>query len=575
MLAAVTVAAYWGVWRCGFVNFDDQTYVFENPRVTAGLSLANVQWALTTGECANWHPLTWLSLMLDASLFGPGPRGFHAVNLGWHVMNVVLLFGVLRQFTGKMWRSACVAGLFAIHPVHVESVAWISERKDVLSVFFGLLALGAYGAFARTGRRRWYVGSIVSFGLSLMAKPMLVTLPCLLLLLDVWPLGRLKGSTPPSSEENPERPINQFGAARLIVEKLPFVLLTITSCVVTFQVQRAGGALNTDVALGDRLANAVLAYGWYLKMLFLPTDLAVFYPHPKTQLSWSAIAVSAAVLTIMTAVAVTLWKRVSFVATGWFWFLGTLVPVIGIIQVGMQQRADRYLYLPAIGIYVLVVWSAAIVVGRTNLLRRSAAVLMVMTLVWLGLRTQIQTRVWRDGITLWTNALRASDTDPKPQIQLARALHAAGELEQAKIHYEAALKLSSTSPQFHIDYGGLLLQQDQVATAIPHFRRALDIAPQNARAMGLLGLASWRNGDWESADTWLQQAVSQEPDWSRPYFWLGQLRLDQKREAEAVEYFRKAILLNPKSTSARKELARAEQLLRDHTDQSPAQGETN
>ncbi len=567
MLAAVTVAAYWGVWTCGFVNFDDQVYVFENPHVTTGLSLANLQWALTTGEGANWHPLTWLSLMLDASLFGPGPRGFHAVNLGWHVANVLLLFGVLRQFTGAMWRSACVAGLFAIHPVHVESVAWISERKDVLSVFFGLLALSAYGAFVRTGCRRWYVGSILSFGSSLLAKPMLVTLPCLLLLLDVWPLGRLKGSTPPSSEESIERSITQLSAGRLILEKLPFALLTIISCIVTFQVQRAGGALNTDVALGDRLANAVLAYGWYLKMLFLPTDLAVFYPHPKAQLSWSAIAVSAAVLTTITAVAITLWKRVAFVATGWFWFLGTLVPVIGIIQVGMQQRADRYLYLPAIGIYFLVVWSAAIVVGRTNLLRRSAAVLMVMTLVWLAVRTQIQTRVWRDGVTLWTNALRVSETDSKPQIQLARALHAVGELEQAEIHYQAALKLSSTSPQFHVDYGGLLLQQEQVAAAIPHFRRALEIAPKNSRAMGLLGFALWRNAEWESAETWLQQAVSQEPEWSRPYFWLGQLRLDQKRVAEAVEYFQKAILANPKSTSARKELARAEQLLRDRTDQ--------
>ena len=560
ILAAFTVAAYWGVWTCGFVNFDDQIYVYENPHVTTGLSLANVQWALTTGECANWHPLTWLSLMLDATLFGPGPLGFHASNLGWHVANVLLLFCVLKQFTRQVWRSACVAALFAVHPVHVESVAWISERKDVLSMFFGLLALGAYGAFVRTGRVRWYVGSIVSFGCSLMAKPMLVTLPCLLLLLDVWPLGRLKGSAQRAPDESTERPISQFGTLRLIVEKLPFVVLTVISCVVTLQVQRAGGALGLHVALSDRLANAVLAYGWYLKMLFVPKDLSVFYPHPTVQLSWSVVAASAAGLTVMTALAIALWKRAPFVRTGWFWFLGMLVPVIGIIQVGTQQRADRYLYLPAVGIYLLVVWSGAIAVGRIAPLRRAVTCLMVVTLVWLAIRTQIQTRVWRNSVTLWANALRVSDGDARSRTQLAQSYQRAGDREQARIHYQAAFQLIPSEPHLNVNYGLFLVQEDQFAAAIPHFHRALKRAPQDSRAMGFLGFALWRSGDLDQAELWLRQAMAQDPTWSRPYYWFGQMRLEQKRNAEAVEFLRKAVLVDPMWGLARKELARVEQL---------------
>lgn len=570
ILAAVTVAAYWGVWTCGFVNFDDQIYVYENPHVTTGLSLANIQWALTTGECANWHPLTWLSLMLDAKLFGPGPMGFHASNLGWHVANVLLLFCVLRQFTGQVWRSACVAALFAVHPVHVESVAWISERKDVLTMFFGLLALGTYGEFVRTGRVRWYVGSIVSFGCSLMSKPMLVTLPCLLLLLDVWPLGRLKGSAPQSSDESKERPIAQFGALRLIIEKLPFVVLTIISCVVTLQVQRAGGALDLHVAFVDRLANAVLAYGWYLKMLFVPKDLSVFYPHPTVRLAWSAAAASGVGLTIMTALTVALWKRAPFVRTGWFWFLGLLVPVIGLIQVGTQQRADRYLYLPAVGIYLLVVWSGAIAVGRIAPLRRAVTFLMVVTLAWLAIRTQIQTRVWRNSVTLWANALRVSGGDARSRTQLAQSYQRAGEREQARMHYQKAFKLIPSEPHLNLNYGLFLVQEDQFATAIPHFQLVLKRVPHDSRAMGFLGFALWRSGDLDHAETWLRQAIAQDPTWSRPYYWFGQMRLEQKRHAEAVEFLRKAVQADPMWELARKELARVEQLLRDHTDGSSA-----
>ncbi len=567
ILAAFTVTAYWGVWTCGFVNFDDQIYVYENPRVTTGLSLANIQWALTTGECANWHPLTWLSLMLDATLFGPGPMGFHASNLGWHVVNVLLLFGVLKQFTGQVWRSACVAALFAVHPVHVESVAWISERKDVLSMFFGLLALGTYGAFVRTDRVRWYVGSIVSLGCSLMAKPMLVTLPCLLLLLDVWPLGRLKGVAQQSSEGSTEQPTAQFSASRLILEKLPFVVLTIISCVVTLQVQRAGGALSLHLTLSDRLANAVLAYGWYLKMLFVPKDLSVFYPHPTSQLSWSAVAASAAVLTVITALTVALWKRAPFVRTGWFWFLGMLVPVIGLIQIGAQQRADRYLYLPGVGIYLLVVWCGALAVDRIAPLRRVMTFLMVVTLAWLAIRTQLQTRVWRNSVTLWANALRVSGGDARSRTQLAQSYQRAGEREQARMHYQEAFKLIPLEPHLNLNYGLFLVQEDQFATAIPHFQLVLKRDPHDSRAMGFLGFALWRSGDLDQAEAWLRNAMAQDPAWSRPYYWFGQMRLEQKRNAEAVEFLRKAVQADPMWGLARKELARVEQLRRDNTDQ--------
>lgn len=295
-LVVLTIAAYWGVWANGFVNWDDQQYVYENPHVISGLSWTNFVWAWTTSACSNWHPLTWLSLMLDASLFGRGPAGFHVTNLALHVANVVLLFSVLRQFTEEVRISACAAAMFAVHPGHVESVAWISERKDVLCFFFGLLALRAYGQFAEKLKLRFYFGSLTAFAASLLAKPMLVTFPFLLILLDHWPLKRLlyvgeSDSTilPPNGSTTAVSTIGSLDNRRfprLLAEKLPFFLLSALSCLITYQVQQAGGAVESHLALQFRLANAVIAYGNYVSCVLIPADFSVFYPHARTSISW-------------------------------------------------------------------------------------------------------------------------------------------------------------------------------------------------------------------------------------------------------------------------------------------------
>ena len=336
----------------GFVNYDDPDYVTANAQVQGGITVAGIRWALTSGVASNWHPLTWMSHQLDVTLFGLDPRGHHATSVLWHALNAALAFLALRRLTGSVWRSAFCAALFAWHPLRVESVAWVSERKDVLSGFFFFAVLWLYAGYVR--RRRdglpWlaaYVATLAAFALGLMAKPMLVTLPCLLLLLDFWPLRRVELARGAGSTW-----------ARLVLEKLPFFVFVIASAAVTYHVQKAGGSVTAQLSLGDRLGNAVIAVVRYLGTFLLPVDLAVLYPHPG---SWPARKVVAALLVVggLTAAAVWQLRRRPWIAVGWFWFLGTLVPVIGLVQVGLQSMADRYTYLTIIGVQVAAGWSLA------------------------------------------------------------------------------------------------------------------------------------------------------------------------------------------------------------------------
>ena len=378
ILALVTGAVFLPVAWNDFVNYDDPDYVTANAHVQGGLNWKNVAWAFTTGHASNWHPITWLSHMLDYQFFGPQPAGHHLVNAAFHVMNTLLLFLLLARMTTAIWRSALVAGLFALHPLHVESVAWISERKDVLSAFFWMLTILAYAGYVSrleprqtdsplqkvkrirsTPASLFYALSLTFFVMGLMSKPMMVTLPFVLLLLDYWPLERaaLNNLHGKESVSTKSKSTSIRGLPWLFLEK-PFVILSGVSCYVTFVVQRKGGAVSTSISIGARIANALVAYARYIGKFLWPEKLSVLYPHPGSWPAWQVAAAGILVLVLCLS-AVILARRRPYIAVGWFWFFGTLVPMIGLVQVGVQSMADRYTYVPLIGLLIVLVWGVA------------------------------------------------------------------------------------------------------------------------------------------------------------------------------------------------------------------------
>ncbi|MGE5799469.1 MAG: glycosyltransferase family 39 protein, partial [Syntrophaceae bacterium] len=386
VLALVTLAVFWQVRDHEFINLDDEQYVTQNPHVRAGLKAGGLAWAFTTTHASNWHPLTWLSHMLDSQLFGMNPAGHHLVNLLFHVANTLLLFLVLNRMTQALWQSAAVAFLFALHPLHVESVAMVAERKDVLSTFFLLLTLWAYFVYTRSPGIVRMIPVVAFFALGLLSKPMLVTLPFVLLLLDYWPLGRTaapertiphplptpgvespgkkkKQKKKQTGESPPAPPVREEPSAAaaipwaLVTEKIPLFVLTILSSIMTFHAQLTGGAMSSldDIPLLKRLGNALISYASYIVKTVFPQGLAVFYPYPASLPAWQVLG-SAALIGAITFFAVRFRKRIPYALVGWLWYLGTLVPVIGIVQVGMQSMADRYTYVPHIGLFIAVVW---------------------------------------------------------------------------------------------------------------------------------------------------------------------------------------------------------------------------
>lgn len=560
-IVLVTLAAYALIWKCDFVNFDDGDYSFDNVNIKTGLTADNIQWAWTSIEHANWIPLTWMSLMLDASVYGVDPVGFHATNLILHIVNALLLFEVLRVMTGRIHLSGCVALLFAVHPVHVESVAWVAERKDVLSMLFGLVAMLAYAHFTmadtRTRGRWWYGISGAAFLCSLLSKQMFVTLPCLLVLLDVWPLRRVKLVGDASI-----RPEKQVRAAWLFLEKVPFLVLTAVFCVVAMYAQKSAGAMDglEHLTLEQRLANATVAYLHYLRMLYWPGGLAIFYPHPQAGIPQMMLAASGAMLGAITATAVCLWKRAPFLATGWFWFLGTLVPVIGLVQIGVQQRADRYLYLPAIGVYVVTVWILGMLVARIRSMPRVPIALGSVVLVVLTATTFLQVGHWRNSIRLWQHANTVTqDHHVLPHTQLACAYNDARLDDKAGQLFRQGLELWPEDYTLNANYGLNLIRRQEYENAVQYLRKAAELDPANSVIETLLGWALWKSGALVEADETLHLAIEHDPRTVRSYYLLGRIRLEQDQIASAREFFERALQADPTYDLARQYLAQIEQ----------------
>jgi Tfp pilus assembly protein PilF len=565
LLALGTAAIYLPITQHPFINFDDMDYIVGNPHVTSGLSATNLVWAFTTNDQANWHPLTWLSHQTDCALFGLNAGAHHAVSLLYHVLNTLLLFIFLRSATGALWRSAFVAALFAWHPMHVESVAWASERKDVLSTFFWLLALLAYLHYARRAAgggpvRRgalaaalFYFGAVVCCACGLMSKPMVVTFPFVLLLLDFWPLNRI------AAFQSQDSPIDMarcppVSMGRLLLEKIPFFALAIAGSLATYFVQSGAGAV-AGLPLTERLANGVLAYPRYTAKLFWPTDLAIIYPHPRHWPGWLALA-AVAVLLVWTFLCVNAWRRAPFLAVGWFWFLGTLVPTIGLIQVGAASIADRYTYIPSIGLFIVVVWGMAEYSFQRDGGRIIAPVAGGAVLLACLVATSLQVSLWRDSITLFRHAMEVTTDNYVAANTLGKAYEDVGDRAHALVLYRASVASEPRFPSSQFNLAMLLLELGDNQQAFQHLQIAAALVPRDADVQYDLGIYFSQHGGWTNAVGCFRQSISVRPAFAPAQLALGGALANIGQAAEAAPHFREALRLDPQLLVAKTNLDR-------------------
>ena len=548
-LLLLAILPYLQTFRHNFVNYDDGGYVWQNPRVHEGLTWSNIAWVWTTTMVGNWQPITLLSHMLDCQLFGLRPGWHHLTSVLFHGANSVLVFLTLRSMTGTTWRSALVAALFAAHPLHVESVAWIAERKDVLSTFFGLLAIQAYVRYAREpsmGRFGWVM---CFFALSLLSKPMLVTLPCLLLLLDIWPLQRFLIWNPePGQSSRRSRSSNRSSkVASLLLEKLPLFLMSAAMSVVTYKVQHIVGAVATIdfLPFSQRVVNAIVAYATYLYKAFWPVNLAVIYPL-QTKISVIQTALALVLLAGVTIGSVVLGRRRPWLIVGWLWYLGTLVPVIGLVQVGDQSMADRYTYLPLIGVFIMIAWSIpSEAVSPSPTWGRVITATVAVVLVALTAVTFSYVRVWKNTKTLFERALAVTKDNFTAHNVLASALGEEGDLAGARSHAEKALQMRPDYGGAHYNLGMIMLREGDFAKAQEQFTLALQTNPQDPMIWNGLGLANMSLGRVDEAISNYQHAVQLDPFFADAYLDLGAAFLAQGKYAEAVEASEKALRFRP------------------------------
>jgi len=536
ILVVSTLVVYSRCLRLGFVNYDDDLYVTANPHVLEGLTWANLGWAWTTFHATNWHPLTWMSLQFDATVFGVEAWGFHLSNVLLHAVSTLLLFLALRRMTGADGRSACVAALFALHPLHVESVAWVAERKDVLSTCFGMAALLAYARYAEKPGWGRYAVVAVLFALSLLAKPMLVTLPFLLLLLDWWPLRRLEQGV---------------SVRWLVLEKLPLLVLCAGSSVATWLAQREGGAMSTldEFPFDIRLANALAAYLHYVAKMLVPMRLAAFYPHPGWDFPlWQPI-VAGVLLVAVTITVVRHGRESPYLPVGWLWYLGTLVPVLGLVQVGQQGMADRFTYFPMIGLFVLATWGAADLAIRYRCESAMASIVMVLFLA-LMLLSWFQIGTWQNSVTLWQHTLKSTSRNAVAHHNLGQAYLALGRPGEAAAQFQAAVNINPGDIRSLNQLATICINTRRYDEAQRYLDDALAMAPENALLHGNQGTLYFRtNRDALALEHYLL-AVKYDPRNALAHYSLGNYYLAKGDLAKAADYFRTTTQLEPRDAEA-------------------------
>jgi Flp pilus assembly protein TadD len=585
-LAISIIAIYWQINHCDFTNYDDNAYVTENSYIQNGITLKGARWAFTTNHTGNWHPLTWLSYMLDYELFRLNPAGYHIVNLLFHIVNSLLLFLILYRMTKAIWQSAFVAAVFAIHPLHVESVAWVAERKDVLSTFLWMLTMGAYVFYVQRRELKRYLLALFFFALGLMAKPMLVTLPFVLLLLDYWPLRRLTiGKSPVSEHTQSEKSLNmrskkkergrnrkkpehvnktekenrrQPAIGHIILEKVPFFVLSLASSIVTYIAQQEGGAIASlqSYPLSARIANALVSYCSYIGKIVWPENLAVLYPHPGMLPPWQVIG-AVIFLVITTSLIIRTAKRYPYLTTGWLWYLGTLVPVIGLVQVGVQAMADRYTYVPIIGVLIMVAWGVPELLKKWRYRNAALATLTVIILCIFSFVGWKQVQYWRNSITLFTHALDVTTNNYIAHSNLGHSLLAQGKLEEAIHHYSEAVRICPNCYEENNNLGIALQGQGRVEEAISHYVEAIRLNPNNIKAYVNLGEALASQGKLTEAMAFFSQALQIKPDSAEVHYNVGTMLLSRGDFDKAIYHFRESIRIKPDYAKAYNNLGNA------------------
>ena len=536
LLIMVILIAYWQVKDFDFISFDDKLYVTENHNVRTGLTVKSIVWAFTTFHASNWHPLTWLSHMLDCELYGLNPMGHHWTNLQLHIANTLLLFFIFQYMTGALWRSAFVTALFALHPLHVESVAWVAERKDLLSTFFGMLVLLTYCRYAKKPSLGRYLPIVLFLSLGLMAKPMLVTLPFLLLLLDFWPLGRLRLAT----------------ASRLVMEKIPlFVPIVISSCL-TFMAQQSSGAVKSleTFSLKVRIANAFVSYANYAVKAIWPHNLTVFYPHPGNALSLWQVFGSILLVVGISFMAIRSFKKYPYIAVGWFWYLGTLVPVIGFIQVGQQAMADRYTYIPLTGLFIILAWGFSDLLAGRRYRKIYLGMFAVIILSAFTAMTFIQASHWENGITIFENAVKVTGNSFLAHNNLGAALLEKGRPDQAVLHIKKALIIEPGCKAALYNLGAALFAQGKLDEAVSHYNDVLKIDPEDATVHNSLAYTLFVQGKLDEALSQYNEALKIDPDNSGSHHGLGSILARKEKFKEAMFHFTEVIRINPDHAEA-------------------------
>ena len=563
-LVVAILFVYYQSIHYDFVNYDDELYVTENIDVRIGLTPEGIIWAFTTGHGANWHPLTWLSHMLDSEFYSLNPMGHHWTNLQIHIANTILLFLFFNWVTGALWRSGLVAALFAVHPLHVESVAWVAERKDVLCAFFWIMSMWAYVGYVRNTLKIRYVLLIILFILGLMSKPMIVTLPFVLLLFDFWPLLRFQ-----SMLDKKEIPASKI-IGYLIREKIPLFVLAAISCLITFFVQQHGGAIASvkSIPLNARIANAIVSYTSYIGKMIWPLNLTVLYPlrewHP------GQVIMSGLLLLFLSVLAVRVWRRFPYLTIGWLWYLGTMVPVIGLVQVGSQSMADRYTYIPLIGLFIIVAWGMSDISAKLPGQRIAVVVFSSIMLIVFMICAWFQVGHWKNGITLFIHALDVTHNNSIAHCELGHALDQHGKYDEAIIHYLKALQINPNYEEAHNNLGYNLASQGKFNDAVYHYNEALRIDPKYVKARNNLGTVLARQGKFNDAVYHFSQALQADPNYAGAYYNLGKIFANQGKTEDAILFYRKALYYSPNMTQV---LYNLSWILASHEDEKYRNGE--
>jgi len=556
-LVVMILAAYWQLPTHNFLDFDDYGYITRNTHVHEGLTRESIAWAFSFTDVAYWHPLTWLSHMLDYQLFGLKSGMHHLMNLLLHMASSLLLFFVLKRMTGSLWQSAFVAAMFALHPLNVESVAWASERKSVLSTLFWMLTMLTYASYAESPCFSRYLLTFFVFALGLMAKPMLVTLPFVLLLLDYWPLCRIKSNNSGIDRNlKTHKSINdgfQWSIAlRLVLEKIPFLALSaVTVYLWSISVKRLDIVVSTAYApMKLRIYNALVSYVSYIKKMIWPHNLAVFYPYPEALPVWQ-IAGAGLLLLCISAIVLFAVKRKPYLVVGWLWYVGTLVPTMGFLQAGLwPAMADRFTYLPLIGLFIIIAWGVHEIVvklhhGRIVLIVSAAIVLLAFMIC-----TWRQVRHWQNGVTLFTHNINVNTNNSLAHNELGIALVQQGELDEAVLHYSKALQIDPNYINAHHNLGYAFYRQKNYKDAIYHYNEALRLNPNYAKAHNNLGTALLSQGNYKDAIYHFYETLRIDPKYSGAYYNLGKIFANNGKTEKAIDFYRKALDLNPEMTQA-------------------------